>query len=102
MTDGLIKKSDVIRLYCEYVLKPKEINPPCSDGMKCPCKFLRDHYNSIFVEKIKDFPSELYGELYDEEWRKSHFTISYNQGFVDGIKLVERSNNGGTQNGETK
>lgn len=92
MTDGLIKKSDVVRLYCEYVLKPKESKLPCCDGKVCPCKFLRG-YNSSFIEKIEDLPLE----LYDEEWRKSHYAISYNQGFVDGIKSIERCSNGGSK-----
>ena len=30
-------------------------------------------------------------EQYDEEWRKKHFKISYNQGFVDGCKMYERN-----------
>lgn len=30
-------------------------------------------------------------EQYDEEWRKKHFKISYNQGFVDGCKVYENN-----------
>lgn len=34
-------------------------------------------------------------EQYDEEWRKKHFKISYNQGFVDGCKVYENNHKGG-------
>ena len=27
---------------------------------------------------------------HDEEWRKKHYEASYNQGFVDGVKMCER------------
>ena len=30
-------------------------------------------------------------DQYDEEWRKKHFEISYNQGFLDGCKLYEKN-----------
>lgn len=30
-------------------------------------------------------------ERYDEEWRRKHFEISYNQGFIDGCKLYENN-----------
>lgn len=30
-------------------------------------------------------------ERYDEKWRREHFKISYNQGFIDGCKLYENN-----------
>lgn len=27
---------------------------------------------------------------YDEEWRKEHYKNAYNQGFLDGVKAVEK------------
>lgn len=29
-------------------------------------------------------------QLYDEEWRKKYYEISYNQGFLDGYKMCEK------------
>ena len=30
-------------------------------------------------------------DQYDEEWRKKHFKISYNQGFIDGCKSYKKN-----------
>ena len=39
------------------------------------------------MERMNDIPSAL--QQYDEEFRKKHYEISYNQGYVDGYKMCE-------------
>ena len=42
------------------------------------------------IDVNKDGSWVVVRELYDEEWRRKHFKVSYNQGFLDGWKTHER------------
>lgn len=42
----------------------------------------------LAVDALEQLPSA--HQLYDEEWRKKHYEISYSQGFLDGHKMCEK------------
>ena len=87
--EGVIKMAEFINSEIKYVALGEAtgvtLPPPIATvkfDVRIPGRFT--------IDVNEDGSWTYVRERYDEEWRRKHFEVSYNQGFLDGWKAHEK------------
>ena len=73
---------------CDYYDGHESYRCPLLNSNDC-CRLQDCEDDWTWVDQYKGCPiSEVPEQMYDETWRKEHYTASYNTGFLDGYKMA--------------